>query len=65
MDSNLDIIYETLPNTFLDLHNYLLLQRDFNAITCLKIDLINKRKMNEIIWISAKKDVVRHFTEKL
>lgn len=57
-NSDLDIVYETLPDTFLDLHNYLGLQRDLTAITHLKIDLVNKRKMNEVIWIRAKKDVI-------
>ncbi|TAH07701.1 MAG: DNA polymerase III subunit beta [Sphingobacteriia bacterium] len=57
-NSDLDIVYETLPDTFLDLHNYLGLQRDLNAITDLKIDLVNKRKMNEVIWMRAKKDVI-------
>jgi predicted nucleotidyltransferase len=57
-NSDLDIVYETLPDTFLDLHNYLGLQRDLSAITHLKIDLVNKRKMNEVIWIKAQKDVI-------
>lgn len=57
-NSDLDIVYETLPDTFLDLHNYLGLQRDLNAITHLKIDLVNKRKMNEVVWIRVKKDVI-------
>lgn len=57
-NSDLDLMYETLPNTFLDLHNYLGLQRDLTEITHLKIDLVNKRKMNEVIWIRAKKDVI-------
>ena len=57
-NSDLDILYETLPDTFLDLHNYLGLQRDLTAITKLKIDLVNKVKMNEVIWIRAKKDVI-------
>lgn len=57
-NSDLDIVYETLPDTFLDLHNYLDLQRDLAAITHLKIDLVNKRKMNEVIWIKAQKDVI-------
>ena len=57
-NSDLDIVYETLPDTFLDLHNYRGLQRDLNAKTHLKIDLINKRKMNEVIWIRAKSDVI-------
>jgi predicted nucleotidyltransferase len=58
LNSDLDIVYETLPDTFLDLHNYLGLQRDLSAITHLKIDLVNKRKMNEVIWIKAQKDVI-------
>ena len=57
-NSDLDIVYETLPGTFLDLHNYLGLQRELSAITHLKIDLVNKRKMNEVVWIRAKKDVI-------
>ena len=57
-NSDLDIVYETLPDTFLDLHNYLGLYRDLTAITNLKIDLVNKRKMNEVIWIRAKNDVI-------
>jgi uncharacterized protein len=58
VNSDLDIVYETLPDTFLDLHNYLGLQRDLHAITNLKIDLVNKRKMNEVVWIKAKNDVI-------
>ena len=57
-NSDLDIVYETLPDTFLDLHNYLGLQRDLTAITNLKIDLVNKRKINEVIWIRAKNEVI-------
>ena len=57
-NSDLDVVYETLPDTFLNLHNYLGLQRDLAAITHLKIDLVNKRKMNKVIWIRAKKDVI-------
>jgi uncharacterized protein len=57
-NSDLDIVYETLPDTFLDLHNYLGLQRDLAAITHRKIDLVNKKKVNEVIWIRAKNDVI-------
>ena len=57
-NSDLDIVYETIPGTFLDLHNYLGLQRELTAITNLKIDLVNKRKINEVIWIRAKNDVI-------
>lgn len=57
-NSDLDIIYETLPNTYLNLHNYLNLQKDLNQITQLKIDLINKKYINEVVWLTAKKDLV-------
>lgn len=56
--SDLDIVYETLPNTFLNLHNYLSLQKELNRITQLKIDLVNKKYMNEVVWLTAKKDIV-------
>lgn len=57
-NSDLDIVYETLPNTFLNLHNYLSLQKELNNITQLKVDLVNKKYMNEVVWLSAKKDIV-------
>jgi hypothetical protein len=57
-DSDLDIVYETLPNTFLNLHNYLSLQNELQNITQLKIDLVNKKYMNEVVWLTAKKDIV-------
>ena len=57
-NSDLDIIYETLPNTFLNLHNYLSLQKDLSQITNLKIDLVNKKYMNEVVWLNAKKEIV-------
>ena len=47
-DSDLDIVYETLPNTYLNLHNYLSLQKELNLITQIKIDLVNKKYINEI-----------------
>ncbi len=56
--SNLDVLYEALPDTFLDLHQYLGLQRDLAAITELKIDLVNKKYVNEVVWLKAKKDVI-------
>jgi uncharacterized protein len=56
--SDLDIVYETLPDTFLDLHGYLGLQRDLASITHLNIDLVNKKKINEVIWKRAKNDVL-------
>lgn len=57
-NSDLDIVYETLPNTFLNLHNYLSLQNELQLITHLKIDLVNKKFMNEVVWLTAKKDFV-------
>ena len=57
-NSDLDIIYETLPNTFLNLHNYLSLQKDLTQMTNLKIDLVNKKYMNEVVWLNAKKEIV-------
>lgn len=56
--SDLDILYEALPNTFLDLHQYLSLQRELASITNLKIDLVNKKYINEVVWLKAKKDVI-------
>ena len=56
--SDLDIVYETLPNTFLNLHSFLSFQNELNQITHLKIDLVNKKYMNEVVWLTAKKDVV-------
>lgn len=56
--SDLDIVYETLPNTYLNLHSFLSLQKELNLITHLKIDLVNKKYINEVVWLTAKKDVV-------
>ncbi len=57
-NSDLDVVYETLPDTFLNLHNYLSLQRELARLTNLKIDLVNKKNMNEVIWLNAKNDVL-------
>ena len=57
-NSDLDIIYETLPNTYLNLHNFLSLQKELSQITHLKIDLVNKKNMNEVVWLTAQKDVL-------
>jgi len=57
-DSDLDIVYETLPNTYLNLHNYLSLQKELNLITQIKIDLVNKKYINEVVWLTAKKDII-------
>ena len=57
-ESDLDVLYETLPNTFLDLHKYFGLQRDLASLTHLKVDLVNKKYMNEVIWLRAKHDII-------
>ena len=57
-NSDLDVLYEALPDTFLDLHDYLGLQRDLAAITQLKIDLVNKKFINPVVWLKAKNDVI-------
>ena len=57
-NSDLDVLYEALPDTFLDLHAYLGLQRDLTALTNLKVDLVNKKFMNPVIWLKAKNDVI-------
>lgn len=57
-NSDLDVLYEALPDTFLDLHDYLGLQRDLAAITNLKIDLVSKKRINPIVWSKAKNDVI-------
>lgn len=57
-ESDLDIFYETMPGTFLTLHNFLSLQRELNHFTQLKIDLVNKKYINEVVWLTAKKDAV-------
>ena len=57
-NSDLDVVYETMPNTFLNLHGYLSLQKDLFQITHLKIDLVNKKYMNEVVWLTAQQDLV-------
>ena len=52
------MLYEALPDTFLDLHSYLGLQRDLAKITKLKIDLVNKKYINEVIWLKAKNELI-------
>jgi predicted nucleotidyltransferase len=56
--SDLDIVYETLPNTYLNLDSFLSLQRELNELTQLKIDLVNKKYINEVVWLTAKKDII-------
>ena len=57
-NSDLDIVYETLPNTYLTLHNFLSLQKELSQLTHLKIDLVNKKYMNEVVWLTAQKDII-------
>lgn len=57
-NSDLDVLYEALPDTFLDLHAYLGLQRDLVALTNLKVDLVNKKFINPVVWLSAKNEVI-------
>ena len=57
-NSDLDVVYEAEPNTFLNLHRYLSLQKDLQNITQLKIDLVNKKYMNEVVWLTAKNDII-------
>ena len=56
-NSDLDILYETLPNTYLNLHKYLALQKELSELTNLKIDLVNKKNINDIVWLSAQRDI--------
>ncbi len=57
-NSDLDVLYEALPNTFLTLYNYMDLQQDLAEITKLKIDLVTIKKVNPIVWAKAKNDVI-------
>jgi uncharacterized protein len=57
-NSDLDVLYEALPNTFLDLDQYFGLQRYLATITKIKIDLVNKKYINEAVWLKAKNDVI-------
>ena len=56
--SDLDIIYETPPNTHLNLHTYLSLQKELYQITNLKVDLVNKKYINEVVWLTAKNNIM-------
>ena len=57
-NSDLDVLYEAPPDTFLDLYNYMDLKQDLAEITNLKIDLVNKKFINPIVWLKAKNDVI-------
>ena len=57
-NSDLDVLYEAQPDTFLDLHQYLDLQRELVQITKIKVDLVNKKYINPVVWLKAKNDVI-------
>jgi predicted nucleotidyltransferase len=57
-NSDLDVLYEALPDTFLDLYNYIDLRNDLAEIANLKIDLVNKKFINPIVWSKAKNDII-------
>ena len=57
-NSDLDVLYEALPNTFLNLYSYMDLKQDLAELTHLKIDLINKKYINPVVWLNAKNDVI-------
>lgn len=56
--SDLDVLYEALPGTFLNLYSYMDLKEDLAEITKLNIDLVNKKYINPIVWLKAKNDVI-------
>lgn len=57
-NSDLDVLYEALPNTFLNFYSYIDLKNDLVELTHLKIDLVNKKYINPVIWLKAKNDVI-------
>jgi predicted nucleotidyltransferase len=57
-DSDLDVLYEALPDTFLNLYSYIDLKNDLAELTKLKIDLVNKKYINPVVWLNAKKDII-------
>ena len=56
--SDLDVLYEALPDTFLNLYNYMDLKEDLERLTNLKVDLVSKKRINPIVWSKAKNDVI-------
>ena len=56
--SDLDVLYEALPDTFLNLYNYMDLKEDLEKLTHLKVDLVSKKRINPIVWAKAKNDVI-------
>ena len=57
-NSDLDVLYEALPDTFLNLYNYMDLKEDLERLTNLKVDLVSKKRINPIVWSKAKNDVI-------
>lgn len=57
-NSDLDVLYEALPGTFLDLYSYMDLKQDLTEITNLKVDLVNKKFINPVVWAKAKNDII-------
>ena len=57
-DSDVDILYEALPDKFLNLDNYISLKNDLRKLIKQQIDLVNKKFMNEVVWLSAKEDII-------
>lgn len=57
-DSDIDILYQTLPNCSLSLQNYLDLITDLQSITHKKIDLVNLKYINPVVWMEAQKDII-------
>lgn len=57
-NSDLDVLYEALPNTFLNLYSYMDLKQDLAELTHLKIDLVNKKYINPVVWLKAKHDII-------
>ncbi len=57
-ESDIDIVYKTLPDTSFSLQNYFDLIADLQSITHTKIDLVNIKYINPIVWEEAKKSVI-------
>ncbi len=57
-NSDLDVLYEAIPDTFLDLYDYIDLKQDLAEITKLNIDLVNKKYINPVVWLKAKNNVI-------
>ena len=53
-NSDLELMYEVLPNTFLNFYSYIDLKNDLADLTHLKIDFINKKYINPVVCLKAK-----------